>query len=109
MKAYWTLPAKCSPFDQYDLFQSRTFMRLSKNYHVPIDPLEDKQLRLADEMSLVRTHFNALGRPYAGRKWRELANELANLQAAARNAEWVLNEIMFPKLEVTLPEEEERE
>src|SRR5687767_7838643 len=91
-------------YDQYDIFRSRVWMRLPKTYHVPVDPLEDKQLRLADQMSLVRSHFNALSRPYAGRKWRELASELSKLQAAAREAEWVINEILFPKLEVTLDE-----
>ena len=91
-------------WDAYDLFRSRVWMRLPKNYPIPVSPLEDKELRLTDEMSLVRNHFNALGRPYAGKKWRELANELSNLQAAARNAEWIVNEILFPAQKVSMDE-----
>jgi hypothetical protein len=67
-----------------------------KNYSVPVDPMEDAQLRLVDEMEMVRNHFNSLGRLYAGRKWPELAHALSELEHVTRSAGFVVNEILRP-------------
>lgn len=58
---------------------------------------DDPVIRLCDEMVLLRNSFNQLDRLRANKQWMQLAAALSNLEWAAKNAGYCVNDLIRPK------------
>ena len=58
---------------------------------------EENDIELCTHMSLADAHFKIAYQLWPAGRLRAMADELASAQAALREAEWRLNEIIFQK------------
>ena len=61
-----------------------------------IIPPTDPRLRLCDEMAVLRANYTHIERLLANKHWAKLAAAFSNIEWAAKNAGYAVNDIIRP-------------
>lgn len=59
-------------------------------------PPTDPRLRLCDEMAVLRANYSQIERLIANKQWMKLAAALSNVEWAAKNAGYAVNDVLRP-------------
>jgi hypothetical protein len=89
-------------FDAYDLFRSRTWMRLTRAEIEQRYPKEELRLTLLDELGLLEAHVRDLKRQLMNKQWSNMAHSASQAEHSARGVGFTINRILFPTLPVEM-------
>src|SRR5687768_9149588 len=84
--------------DQYDLFHSRVFMRLTRAEIEQRYPKEELRLALLDDLGLLEAHVRDLKRQLMNKQWAAMAHSASKAEHSARGVGFTIHRILWPSL-----------
>jgi hypothetical protein len=84
-------------YDQYDLFRSRTWMRLTRAEIEQRYPKEELRLALLDELGLLEAYVRDLKRQLMNKQWSNMAHSASQAEHSARGVGFTINRILWPE------------
>ena len=91
VKTKSSVAGRSSPFDSYDLFQSRVWMK----HRCDVD--EKLALKLSNELANLAEAYKDLRELVANHDYRALAHQLSQVEYQARCAGFAVNSILYKK------------
>jgi hypothetical protein len=89
-------------WDEYDLYRSRVWMRLTRAEIEQRYPKEELRLTLLDELGLLEAHVRDLKRQLMNKQWAQMAHSASQAEHSARGVGFTINRILFPTLPVEM-------